>query len=103
MKIAIIKTGGKQYRVKEGQIIKVEKLAAEAGSSVKFDTLLVSDEEAANLELGTPTLGEKVTGEVVNTEKQDKVTVVRYKSKTRSKKTVGHRQIMTTVKITAIA
>jgi large subunit ribosomal protein L21 len=103
MKMAIIKTGGKQYRVKEGQIIKVEKLDAEAGSAVKFDTLLVSDEEAANLELGTPTLGEKVTGEVLKTEKQDKVTVVRYKSKTRSKKTVGHRQIMTSVKITAIA
>ena len=103
MKIAIIKTGGKQYRVQEGQTIKVEKLAETVGATVKFDTLLVSDEEAANLELGTPSLGEKVTGEILSTEKQDKVTVVRYKSKTRSKKTVGHRQIMTTVKITAIA
>ena len=46
MKIAIIKTGGKQYRVKEGQTIKIEKLEAEDGSTVKFDTLLVSDEEA---------------------------------------------------------
>jgi large subunit ribosomal protein L21 len=103
MKIAIIKTGGKQYRVKEGQVIKVEKLEAEAGANVKFDTLLVSDVEANNLELGAPSLGEKVTGEVVKTEKQDKVTVVKYKSKTRYKKTVGHRQIMTSVKITAIA
>ena len=103
MKIAIIKTGGKQYRVKEGQVIKVEKLEAEAGANVKFDTLLVSDAEANNLELGAPSLGEKVTGEVVKTEKQDKVTVVKYKSKTRYKKTVGHRQIMTSVKITAIA
>lgn len=103
MKIAIIKTGGKQYRVKEGQTIKVEKLEAEAGSNVTFDTLLISDEEATNLELGTPSLGEKVTAEVIKTEKQDKVTVVKYKSKTRYKKTVGHRQIMTSVKITAIA
>lgn len=103
MKIAIIKTGGKQYRVKEGQTIKVEKLEAEAGSNVTFDTLLISDEEANNLELGTPSLGEKVTGEVVKTQRQDKVTVVKYKSKTRYKKTVGHRQIMTSVKITAIA
>lgn len=103
MKIAIIKTGGKQYRVKEGQIIKVEKLAAEAGSTVKFDTLLVSDEEANNLELGTPSLGEKVSAEVIKTAKDDKVTVVKYKSKTRYKKTVGHRQLKTAVKITTIA
>jgi len=103
MKIAIIKTGGKQYRVKEGQTIKVEKLEAEAGSAVKFDTLLISDEEANNLELGAPSLGEKVTGEVVKTAKDDKVTVVKYKSKTRYKKTVGHRQIKTAVKITAIS
>ena len=103
MKIAIIKTGGKQYRVKEGQTIKVEKLEAEVGAAVKFETLLISDEEADNLELGAPFLGEKVTGEIVKTEKDDKVTVVKYKSKTRYKKTVGHRQIRTAVKITAIA
>lgn len=103
MKIAVIKTGGKQYRVKEGQTIKIEKLEAEAGTSVNFDTLLISDEEANDLELGAPTLGEKVTGEIIKTEKQDKVVVVKYKSKTRYKKTVGHRQIMTSVKITAIA
>ncbi len=103
MKIAIIKTGGKQYRVKEGQTIKVEKLEAETGATVKFDTLLVSDEEATNLELGAPSLGEKVTAEVIKTAKDDKVTVVKYKSKTRYKKTVGHRQLKTAVKITAIA
>ncbi len=103
MKIAIIKTGGKQYRVQEGQTIKVEKLESEAGATVKFDTLLVSDEKATNLELGTPSLGEKVTGEVIKTAKDDKVTVVKYKSKTRYKKTVGHRQVKTAVKITAIA
>lgn len=103
MKIAIIKTGGKQYRVKEGQTIKVEKLEAEDGSTVKFDTLLVSDEEANNLELGTPSLGEKVSGEVIKTAKDDKVTVVKYKSKTRYKKTVGHRQLKTAVKITTIS
>jgi len=103
MKIAIIKTGGKQYRVKEGQTIKVEKLEAESGAVVKFDTLLISDEEANNLELGTPSLGEKVSGEIINTAKDAKVTVVKYKSKTRYKKTVGHRQLKTAIKITAIA
>ena len=103
MKIAIIKTGGKQYRVKEGQTIKVEKLEAESGAVVKFDTLLISDEEANNLELGTPSLGEKVSGEIINTAKDAKVTVVKYKRKTRYKKTVGHRQLKTAIKITAIA
>jgi len=103
MKIAIIKTGGKQYRVKEGQTIKVEKLEAESGAVVKFDTLLISDEEANNLELGMPSLGEKVSGEIINTAKDAKVTVVKYKSKTRYKKTVGHRQLKTAIKITAIA
>ena len=103
MKIAIIKTGGKQYRVKEGQTIKVEKLEAESGAVVKFDTLLISDEEANNLELGTPSLGEKVSGEIINTAKDAKVTAVKYKSKTRYKKTVGHRQLKTAIKITAIA
>ncbi len=103
MKIAIIKTGGKQYRVKEGQTIKVEKLEAEAGQTVKFETLLISDEEANNLEIGVPFLGEKVSGEIIKTAKDDKVTVVKYKSKTRYKKTVGHRQLKTAVKITAIA
>jgi large subunit ribosomal protein L21 len=103
MKIAIIKTGGKQYKVKEGQTIKVEKLTAEAGQTVKFETLLVADSEGQDLELGTPSLGEKVSGEVIETAKDDKVTVVKYKSKIRYKKTVGHRQLLTAVKITAIA
>ncbi len=103
MKIAIIKTGGKQYRVQEGQVIKIEKLEVEPGKIVKFDTLLVSDEEGEALELGTPSLGEKVSGEVLSTTKDDKVTVVKYKNKTRYKRTLGHRQLQTSVKITAIA
>jgi len=102
-KIAIIKTGGKQYKVKEGEIIKIEKLDKEAKTQVGFDTLLVSDVDGKNLELGAPSLGEKVTGEVVSEGKADKVTVVKYKNKTRYKRTLGHRQPFTAVKITAIA
>jgi len=69
---------------------------------VKFDTLLVSGEDAEDLELGTPSLGEKVSGEVLETFKDDKVTVVKYKNKTRYKKTTGHRQLQTMVKIKTI-
>lgn len=103
MKIAIIKTGGKQYKVKEGQTIKIEKLEAIDGSNVNFETLLVADATGESVELGTPSLGERVSGEILKTEKQDKVLVVKYKNKTRYKKTTGHRQQMTSVRIDKIA
>ncbi len=101
-KIAVIKTGGKQYKVSEGETIKIEKLEAKAGEKVNFDTLLIAADDNS-VELGQPSLGEKVTGEIISTEKGEKVTVVKYKSKTRYKKTVGHRQIETSVKIVSIA
>lgn len=100
-KIAVIKTGGKQYKVQEGDSIKVEKLAVENGQKVKLDTLLIADGD--KLELGTPSLGEKVEAEVLETAKGKKVTVVKYKNKTRYKKTVGHRQQFTALKISKIA
>lgn len=100
-KIAVISTGGKQYKVQEGDLVKVEKLETEKGKKVKLDTLLIAD--GANLELGQPSLGEKVEAEVVETGKGKKVTVVKYKNKTRYKKTVGHRQWLTTIKILKIA
>lgn len=102
-KIAVIATGGKQYKVKEGETIKVEKLDSLAGEKLKFDTLLVAESDASALELGAPSLGERVEAEVIDTKKQDKVTVVKYKSKTRYKKTLGHRQLKTAVKILSIA
>lgn len=101
-KIAVIKTGGKQYKVSEGETIKIEKLEAKPGDKVGFATLLVATDDE-KVQLGQPSLGEKVTGEVISTEKGDKVTVVKYKSKTRYKKTVGHRQLETSVKIVSIA
>jgi len=100
-KIAVIKTGGKQYKVQEGDSIKVEKLAVENGKKVKLDTLLIADGD--KLELGAPSLGEKVEAEVLETAKSKKVTVVKYKNKTRYKKTVGHRQQFTALKISKIA
>lgn len=100
-KIAVIKTGGKQYKVKEGDTIKVEKLEAENGQKIKLDTLLIADGD--KLELGQPSLGDKVEAEVLETAKGKKVTVVKYKNKTRYKKTVGHRQQFTALKVLKIA
>lgn len=100
-KIAVIKTGGKQYRVAVGDTVKVEKLEVENGKKVKLDTLLIA--EGADLELGQPSLGEKVEAEVLETAKGDKVTVIKYKNKTRYKRTLGHRQQYTALKIVSIA
>ncbi len=100
-KIAVIKTGGKQYKVKEGETIKVEKLPVENGKKIKLETLLIADGD--NLELGQPSLGDKVEAEVLETAKDKKVTVVKYKNKTRYKRTIGHRQQFTALKISKIA
>ncbi len=100
-KIAVIKTGGKQYKVTEGETLKVEKLDAEVGAKIKLDTLLIIDGD--KVEIGEPSLGEKVEAEVVGDGKQKKVSVVKYKSKTRYKRTLGHRQAFALIKITKIA
>lgn len=102
-KIAVIKTGGKQYRVQEGEVVRIEKLDQKVNDKVTFETLLVADADGKEVNIGTPSLGEKVTGEIVEEGKDDKVTVVKYKSKTRYKRTLGHRQPYMAVKITSIA
>lgn len=98
-KIAVISTGGKQYKVKAGEIIKVEKLSAEAKEQVKFDTLLISSQDGSDLKLGKPILDEKISAELISTDKEKKVNVVKYKNKIRYKRTLGHRQLLTKVKI----
>lgn len=102
-KIAIIKTGGKQYKVKTGQIVKIEKLNNEVGETVKFETLMVADAGGETVALGTPLLETQVEGKVLENGKSDKVTVVKYKNKTRYMKTTGHRQPYTKVEIGNIA
>lgn len=103
MKIAVIKTGGKQYKVKEGQTLKIEKLEAENGGEIKFDTLLIADEDGNNLNLGEPSLGEKVEAKVLERGRAKKISVIKYKSKTRYKRNLGHRQPFTKVEILSIA
>ena len=102
MKHAIIVTGGKQYRVAEGDVIFVEKLDVEAGETVKFDQVLaVIDEEASVF--GTPVVeGAVVTGNVVKNGKSKKIRVYKMKPKKGYRKTQGHRQPYTKVQIEAI-
>ncbi len=101
VKIAVIKTGGKQYKVTQGQNLKIEKIDAEVGAVLKFQTLLVADEE--NMKLGKPALDETVEGKIVEQGKGKKISVVKFKNKTRYKRNVGHRQPFTKVEITKIA
>lgn len=99
---AIIETGGKQYRVTEGDVICVEKLAVNAGETVELDKVLVLG-EGEDLQVGTPYVaGAKVFGEVVENGKGKKVVVFKYKSKKDYRKKQGHRQPYTMIKIASL-
>jgi large subunit ribosomal protein L21 len=101
---AVIATGGKQYKVKEGQTVKVEKLLAEAGSTLELPALLVSGEDGSGLKLGTPNVeGSKVTAKVVGHGRAAKIQIVKYKPKSRYKRVNGHRQPFTSIQIEKIA
>ncbi|MCD4694568.1 50S ribosomal protein L21 [bacterium] len=101
-KIAVIKTGGKQYKVHEGQVLLIEKLDEKEGSNIKFDTLLTSKEDGADLSVGQPSLGEKTEAKVLGDEKGKKTNSTKYKNKIRYHKNFGHRQNYTRVEITSI-
>ena len=100
---SVIVTGGKQYTVSEGDVLFIEKLNAEAESTVKFDQVLaVLDGE--NSKVGTPVVeGASVEAKVVKNCKGKKITILRYKAKKNEKKKIGHRQPYTKVEITKIA
>ena len=99
---AVIKTGGKQYRVQQGDVIFVEKLNAQADEAVTFDeVLLVGDADQSRV--GTPVVaGAKVQGKVLSQVKSRKIVVYKYKAKKNERKKQGHRQPYTKVEITAI-
>jgi len=103
MAYAIFQTGGKQYRVEQGDVLDVEKLEVEPGSETVFDqVLLVSD--GSKVSIGAPMLdGAKVTAEVVDQVKDDKVVAFKFKRRKGYHRTVGHRQKHTRLKITSIA
>ena len=97
---AIIATGGKQYKVSEGDVIDVEKIAAEAGAEVTFDNVLAIGGET--LKVAGDVAGASVTGTVMEQGKARKVVVYKYKRKTGYHKKNGHRQLFTRVKIDKI-
>lgn len=101
MKYAVIKNGGHQYRVMEGQVIEVELLNAKDQSYVFEEVLLTVDGD--KVEIGTPFVpGMKVYADVIGDVKGDKIEVFKYKSKSRYRKHTGHRQQYTQVKISGI-
>ena len=99
---AIIETGGKQYKVNEGDIIFVEKLEASEGDTVTFDRVMALS-TGDNFVVGAPTVeGAKVEANVVKNGKGKKIYVLKYKAKKNEKKKIGHRQPYTKVQITKI-
>ena len=99
---AIIETGGKQYRVQEGDIITVEKLAVEAGDQVELDKVLILSDDNG-VKVGTPYIeGAKVIAEVVENGKAKKVIVFKFKAKKDYRKKQGHRQPYTMLKIESL-
>jgi large subunit ribosomal protein L21 len=99
---AVIKTGGKQYIVKEGDILDIEKIEGEDGSKLSLDNvLLISD--GTDVKIGTPIVeGAKIEAEIVKQFKDKKVVIQKFKRKTGYRRRTGHRQMKTKVKITKI-
>lgn len=99
---AIVETGGKQYRVQEGDVIRVERLAVEDGGAVVLDKVLLVGQDDGVL-VGTPYLqGASVSASVVASGKGDKIIVFKYKSKKNYRRLRGHRQLFTELRIDGI-
>lgn len=99
---AVIASGGKQYRVREGDILRVEKITGEVGQPVSFDkVLLLADDD--NVQVGRPAVDSAlVSGHIVEQGKSRKVVVFKYKRRKRYRRKQGHRQLFTAVKIDSI-
>ena len=100
---AIVATGGKQYKVREGEVLRIEKIPGEVGSPISFDqVLMVGDGDSVSI--GRPALdGAAVTARIVEQGKADKLIVFKYKRRKRYRRKQGHRQSFTAVKIDAIS
>lgn len=99
---AIIATGGKQYRVTEGDLVRIEKLEAEVGSSVDFDQVLLVG-EGEDVRVGAPVVeGGRVTATVESHGRGDKVQIIKFRRRKHHMKRMGHRQYFTAVRITGI-
>ena len=101
---AVIKTGGKQYRVSENDVFVVEKLDGEAGATIEFNDVLMIGEDGKAPTVGTPLLDKaSVIGEVVRQTRGDKVIIFKKRRRQNSRRKNGHRQDLTLVKITSIS
>ncbi|MEM6300332.1 MAG: 50S ribosomal protein L21 [Pseudomonadota bacterium] len=99
---AVIESGGKQHRVSEGELLKLEKLEAETGATIEFDRVLLVGGD--DLKVGTPILdGAKVTAEVVDHGRHSKIKIVKFHRRKHHRKETGHRQWFTQVRITGIS
>ncbi|MBI3200048.1 MAG: 50S ribosomal protein L21 [Polyangiaceae bacterium] len=101
MTTAVIRTGGKQYRVAQGDTVVVELLAGDPGTKVEFTEVLMLSGDS--LKVGKPTLaGAKVSGEIVEQGRGEKITTFKFKRRKKYHRKMGHRQELTAVKITGI-
>ena len=101
---AVIRTGGKQYRVSKDDVIAVERLEGNAGDKVTFDDILIVGEAGKEPTIGAPTVtGASVQAEVLGQDRADKITVVKFKRRKNYHRTKGHQQHQTVVKITDIS
>ena len=99
---AVFQSGGKQHRVSEGQVVRLEKLELATGSTVEFDSVLMVV-NGEDVKIGAPVVaGAKVVAEVVSQGRGDKVKIVKFRRRKHSRKQQGHRQWFTEVKITGI-
>ena len=100
---AVFRTGGKQYRARQGDRVRVERLTAGVGEAVAFDEVLLVG-EGANVKVGAPLLkGGKVEGKVVAQGRDDKIMIIKFRRRKHYKRVQGHRQAFTEVEITSIS
>ena len=99
--IAIIRTGGKQYIVKPGDKLKIEKLEKPIGEEFSFSDVLLAEKDN-KVEIGTPLAKAEVTAKILSQGKEDKVIIFKYKPKKREARKVGHRQPYTEIEIISI-
>ena len=101
MAYAVIRTGGKQYRVETGQLVRIEKLDGDVGSAVEFNEVLLAGGDT--LRIGTPLVeGARVRGEIVAQSRDKKVLIFKKKRRKNYRRRRGHRQSVTTVRVTEI-
>jgi len=101
-KIAVVRTGGKQYLVKENDVIMVDQIEGKTKDKIELETLAVFDEAGDKLDLGMPQTKTKVAAEIVENLRGEKIRVAKFKSKVRYRKVKGFRARLTQIKITKI-